>query len=186
MHAMPNLPDDSHLPLIQRVPPTSVASPSELRPRDASDVRWYKPDLAETIRLMSWRWIYFLPAAGLILLLFVTPAQLLWSQFLVVWWKLLTIAVVLPAGIAIRTAKNIIRQRTEPFCIHCGYELTNLPDNYNCPECGEPYTFRWIEEYRRDPHWFIERFKRRGDIPPVDVPFAAGPMSGKRKSKDGT
>src|SRR3954462_2260124 len=135
-------PNDSHLPLVKRVPPPSVASPSELRPRDPRDVRWYKPTISETMRLMGWRWIYFAPAAGLIMLLFLSPTAVLLSNLVFVWWKLLTIAVVVPAGIAIGIAKNIIRQRTEPFCIHCGYELTTLPDNHVCPECGEPYTFR--------------------------------------------
>src|SRR5947208_142241 len=179
-------PEDFRRPLTECVPPPNLASPSELRPRDPADVRWYKPGFEETLKLMSWRWIYFLPAIAMVLVLFALPRQLLFSQLIYVWWKILLIAVALPIGAFINAAKNIVRIRTEPFCIHCGYDLTNLPDNYICPECGEQYSHRVIEEYRRDPHWFIERYKKRGEIPAVDVPFAAGAVTRKKKSRDGT
>ncbi len=26
-----------------------------------------------------------------------------------------------------------------PYCAECGYELTDLPADYRCPECGVPY-----------------------------------------------
>ena len=182
---MSQWPPDSRRPLVERVPPPNLASPSELRPRDPSDVRWYKPGLEDTLKLMSWRWIYFLPAIAMLLVLFILPKQFLFSQLIFVWWKILLIAVALPIGAFINTAKNIVRVRKEPFCIHCGYDLTNLPDNYTCPECGEQYSHRVIEEYRRDPHWFIERYKKRGEIPVIDVPFAAG-KTVRKKSRDGT
>ncbi|HEY7089049.1 MAG TPA: hypothetical protein VH518_13225 [Tepidisphaeraceae bacterium] len=185
---MTNLPqDDSRRPLVERVPPTSVASPSELRPRDPADVRWYKPGWSEMIPLMGWRLIFFLPAAGLLSLIFLMPIHAWLSNVIILWWKLLVPAVVLPAGYAFSAANHVIRQRKEPFCIHCGYDLSGLQDNYVCPECGEPYSFRVIDEYRRDPNWFIQRYKKRGDVPPADVPFVAGTPSVRRKrSRDGT
>ena len=92
----------------------------------------------------------------------------------------------LPVVLAISTAKDVIRARREPFCIHCGYGLTGLPDNHACPECGRRYSFRIIDEYRRDPHWFIERYRASRLLPKPDAPFAAGTITGKRRSRDGT
>ena len=182
---MPDNVDDSHLPLVERVPPASIASPSELRPRDPGDVRWYKPTIGETLTLMGWRWIYFLPAVALVLILIFVPTFVWLGPLFVLYGKLLLIAVALPIGAFIKTARHSLRMRSEPFCIHCGYELTNLPDNYTCPECGETYTHRVIEEYRRDPDWFIQRYKSRGTLPTGDVPFEAR-KSTRKKSRDGT
>jgi len=85
-------------------------------------------------------------------------------------------------GYVIRRA---VRARREPFCIHCGYNLSGLPDNYRCPECGRPYTWRLIAEYRRDPRWFIERYKARQKLPPAGPTLPAGP-SAKPRRRDGT
>src|SRR5436190_16814904 len=106
---MSQWPDDPRRPLVERVPPPNVASPSELRPRDPRDLRWYKPGFEETLKLMGWRWIFFLPAAAMVLVLFVLPRQLLFSQLIFVWWKILLIAVAFPIGVFINTAKNIVR-----------------------------------------------------------------------------
>jgi hypothetical protein len=181
---MPIPPDDLHLPLVKRIPPTSGASPSDLRPRDPQQVRWYLPGWGETARLFGWRWFSFTPAAALIALMIYLPWVVLLHAF-VFWWKLVVIAVMVPMVAVVNAAKNIIRSRTDPFCIHCGYTLEGLPDNYVCPECGEPYSFHVIDEYRRDPHWFISRCKQRSGMPAADVPFEAGRVVGKR-SRDGT
>jgi hypothetical protein len=155
-----------------------------MRPSDG-DLAWYKPTFAQSARLFSWRWIYFAPAALLVALLLYVPLRPMMFQFFVYWWKLVVIAVVLPAGLAISAGKNIIAMRKEPFCIHCGYDLTGLPDHHNCPECGRPFSLAIIDEYRRDPHWFIERYKKRHDIPAADRPFIAGSVRSPR-SRDGT
>src|SRR5436190_14819731 len=59
-------PEQSDVPLVRQAPRASVASPSDLRPRSSGALRWYKPTLAETIRLMGWRCVYFAPAVALI------------------------------------------------------------------------------------------------------------------------
>jgi hypothetical protein len=183
---MSQVPDQSRLPLEARLPPPNVASPSQMRLDPAEEVRWYKPGFGESAKLFGWRWIYFIPAALLLALLLYIPLRPEMFQFIVYWWKLVVIAVVLPTGLAINAAKNIIARRKEPFCIHCGYDLTGLPDHHNCPECGRPFSIAIINEYRRDPHWFIERYKKHQDIPRADIPFQAGPVRPKRKSRDGT
>src|SRR3954464_9910591 len=115
---MTHLPDDSDLPLNERLPPPNLASPGQLRPRDPKDVRWYKPGLSETLGLMGWRIIYFLPAVVLVGLLVLAPRQVFWPLVLV-GWKLIIPAIVLPSGYALNVARNILRTRPEPFCIHC-------------------------------------------------------------------
>jgi predicted RNA-binding Zn-ribbon protein involved in translation (DUF1610 family) len=178
-------PEESKLPLAKQVPAASLASPSELRPRDARDVRWYKPGFGEVVGLMGWRVLYFLPATLLVMALPLAFFRWWALQFVWVGWKLVVILIALPTGAAIKATRNILRNRKEPFCIHCGYDLTGLPDNHVCPECGEGYSFRVIEEYKRDPHWFIQRYRMHDDIPSKDVPFEAGKVL-RRRSRDGT
>jgi hypothetical protein len=177
--------DPKNLPLERQIPPTSVASPADLRPRDPREIRWYIPSWSDTLHLMGWRIIYFAPAAAILLFLLLLPWRLEFLGPVLVSWKLVFIAVAIPTSYAIKTAKNIIRQRTEPFCIHCGYDLSGLGDNHTCPECGEPYTFHSIEEYRRDPHWFIQRYQMHKQAPVRDVPFNALPPK-RPRSRDGT
>jgi hypothetical protein len=101
-------------------------------------------------------------------------------------WKFMVIAVALTVGAFARAASNVIRSRKDHFCIHCGYSLEGLPDGHRCPECGEPYLWRLIDEYRRDPAFFVQRHKALRTLPPPDhAPFNAGARHRKR-SRDGT
>jgi hypothetical protein len=175
-------------PLHEQLPPPVTSSPGMMQPR-AGAVRWYLPSWGERVRYMRWRTLYFVPAVLLIMLLLLavvaTPFALAGVQLLVAWWKLLLIAIALPTAMAIRAARDAIRARPDPFCIHCGYSMAGLPDQHTCPECGEPYDRAVSEEYRRDPHFFIDRHKALGALPRAEhVPFAAGPN--RRASRDGT
>lgn len=51
----------------------------------------------------------------------------------------------------------------KPICMHCGYDLTGLPDQHKCPECGIQYSFADIGKYKADPEGFREEWtvKRR-------------------------
>ena len=118
-------------------------------------------------------------AASGVLLLIVAPLAAAWLLKPAI---LLIAAAISGVGYILNRA---IRTRREPFCIYCGYNLTGLPDAYRCPECGRPYTWEEIEEYRRDPPWFIERWKARQALPAADPPLEAGP-SQRGKSSDGT
>src|SRR5207253_2136792 len=51
-------------------------------------------------------------------------------QFLLGWWKLWVLAVAIPTVAALNAAKNAIRSRRDPFCIHCSYGLTGLPPEH--------------------------------------------------------
>lgn len=162
-------------PLEQQLPPTNVASPSELKLNPRIELRWYKPDWKESFRLMGWRWMYFIPAIGVLAAMFIlAPLHPEMWVAIISWWKIGLILVALPLGVAINAATHAIRLRKEPFCIHCGYDLTGLPDGHTCPECGMQFDLRVIEEYRRDPRWFIERLKHGKSLPVADKPFAAG------------
>jgi hypothetical protein len=111
------------------------------------------------------------------------------AHYLTILWmigpKWLIIAVALPLAAIGQTLRTAVRQRPDPFCIHCGYSLTGLPDGHRCPECGRTFSFSVIEEYRRDSHWFIKRYKMRHDLPATANPFTAGAVR-RPRSRDGT
>ena len=176
---------DPDAPAHERVPLDALASPAEVRPAVGDEVRWYMPGWGETARLLGWRWVLFLPAALLAGLLVITVMHPFLLQLLVGWWKLWVLAVAVPMAAAMNAARHAIRSRKDPFCIHCGYGLTGLPPEYTCPECGSAYSHRLIEEYRRDPHWFIQRYRAGRDLPRAEAPFHAGPVR-RRRSRDGT
>ena len=99
--------------------------------------------------------------------------------------------IVMLAALPVVAAGNVIRKaaanRKEPFCIHCGYTLTGLPEQGICPECGSTYSRQLIQEYRRDPQWFIKRYKAQKQLPQREAPFNSGPVtSRRRRSRDGT
>ena len=149
--------------------------------------QWYRPSWRDGLRHVGYRWIFLTPAVGLVIL----GVAVVWQPSLATWvirigYKLITVV----AGVAAWLFGHVIRQaaqgRKEPFCIFCGYNLTGLPDNYRCPECGRPYTWAMIAEYRRDPQWFIDRWNARRQLPSTPEPFAAGPVRRKKRARDGT
>jgi hypothetical protein len=172
---------------IDIVPPTSTASPSDMdHPSYGDDVPFWKPDFADIVKHLGWRWILFLPAFLIIAALVALPWTYQYSGVLLIGGgKLLVLGI----GIAITTAgtaiRSAVKQRTGPFCIHCGYDLTGLEEGHLCPECGRPFSLKLIEEYRRDPHWFVQRYKNGKDGPMADEPFIAGAVR-RKKSRDGT
>ena len=150
----------SPLPPHELVSTEPLASPVHLLAHQG-EVRWWKPTWRDAWRYLGWRWVLFLPAAAL---LCVIAAMVIEPRMIrYVWFlgpKLLIMLLCLPFVAAGYAMKLGVQARKEPFCIHCGYELSGLPDHYQCPECGVPYDFKVIDEYRRDPDWFIQRYKR--------------------------
>jgi hypothetical protein len=123
---------------------------------------------------------------GLVVL---TALALMVGHFAAIWWwgfKLWTVVIGAAIGLAGRALKLAMKTRREPFCIHCGYSLRGLPDHHICPECGRPFSFELIEEYRQDPVWFVERWKTHRESGRAEsAPFEAGAHR-RRRSRDGT
>ena len=169
VHALPDVPPPPDVPAPAGAPPVYGAplhaSPEDVQFAPGEPERWYLPDWGETIKLLGWRVVLFIPALGLVLLVLAMPLRP-WAvlQWLLNWWRVWVFAVVVPTLIAIDRVKNAIRSRPDPFCIHCGYGLTGLPPEHTCPECGARYTPALIEEYKRDPHWFIQRYRANRKI----------------------
>jgi hypothetical protein len=176
--------EESERPLEEQLPPDIIATPSEIRGPDEG-IMWWRPGWGDAWRYVGYRWVFLLPALGYIVLAVVVYR---WQALLGALWPLVFKLSMLVAAIAAWLAGVVIRRavhaRREPFCIYCGYNLTGLPDNYRCPECGRPYTWKLIAEYRRDPQWFIERYRAHHRLPAAEQPFAAAP--GRQKSRDGT
>jgi hypothetical protein len=181
-----NPPDDNQTPLEEQIPPAVVGTPSDLPARPDEEITWWRPSWSDVAGHMGYRWLFLLPAVALtgvvVAAVFLAGIR---DVLFVLGFKLLLVVVAIVASLAGYVVRSAVRARKEPFCIHCGYNLTGLPDNYRCPECGRPYTWRTIEEYRRDPQWFIERYKLNKRLPSAPAPFAAGPGP-RRQSRDGT
>ncbi len=176
---------------IEVVPPANGASPHDLNhPPSAEAVPFWTPTWRDVARHMGWRWLLFAPAVLLVAGLAAAFAFLpwhwwSWANVLVGYGKLIVTCVglaVASVGVAVQSA---IRVRSEPFCIHCGYDLTGLADGGRCPECGRTFSLKVVEEYRRDPQWFARRYRQRDEVPAADLPFVAGAVR-RRRSRDGT
>jgi hypothetical protein len=176
----------AHAGIGEVAPPQSIASPCELKAARGSEVPFWLPGWGEKLKHLGWRWVLVVPSlalvAVLVLGLFDSRA---WPLLFSLGLKIIIMVCAMPVLLMMDLARTAIKKKNEPFCIHCGYDLVGLPDNYCCPECGRPYTFAVIEEYRRDPHWFIKRWKTHHEIPLADAPFAAG-VTKSRRSRDGT
>ena len=155
-------------------------------PFDDAEGPWWFPSWTEVAKLLGWRWIFAVPSVAV---LAVIAMGFLDRRYMGLLWvlgfKLLALAVGVPIALLANSARSAVQMRKEPFCIHCGYGLTGLPDNHICPECGRRFNLALVNEYRRNPHWFIERCKTARFLPPTHAPFAAGPVSSPR-SGDGT
>ncbi len=178
-----NLPPTKHG--IDVVPSEYVTSPHGVDAQPDEDVPWWTPTWGDVARQLGWRWIYFIPAGFLLVGLLLLPLRPGYVQFVIMAGKPLFFVVALPTMMAIRAMKTIVQHRKDPFCIHCGYTLLGLPDGHRCPECGRQFLLATINEYRRDPHWFVKRWKTMRVMPDADVPFEAGSVR-RKKSRDGT
>jgi hypothetical protein len=162
------------------------ASPVDAAPGPEAADRWWRPAPADVLRHLGWRWVLVLPAVcvvGFLVAAFFYPALFQLLFWVGLKWGILALA--LPFMLLGDLVRRAAQQRHDPFCIHCGYTLIGLPAEGRCPECGSAYTPQLIEEYRRDPQWFIQRYRARHQLPRGDTPFDAGPVR-RRKSRDGT
>lgn len=166
--------------------PTSPMTIDPNHPAFGDDVPFWKPSLGDWLKHLGWRWILFLPALTILAAFVAIPWMS--NPFSILFWgggKLLIVSIGIATTAASTAVRSAMKQRKDPFCIHCGYDLTGLTEDHLCPECGRPFELRLIDEYRRDPNWFIQRYKHRQTTPLADVPFQAGTVRSK-KSRDGT
>jgi hypothetical protein len=177
----------SNPPPVSPPPPAPIDSMAEATWLHDPKTPFWKPTWLDALKYLGWRWIFMLPLVCIVVGLVVIPFRIVWVPQLFVGGIKLILFV---AGLAVTSAaygiRTAIQSRTEPFCIHCGYDLTGLPDHHHCPECGRPFSLRLINEYRRDPVWFVERCRSQKSFLAAHPPFAAGPVRRKRKSRDGT
>lgn len=148
-------------------------------------MEWWRPGWSEVREHVGWRWVLLLPLAltlGLVFLVLIRPRYL---TFMPAAFKFALFSVALAITLAAYLFRRAAQVRLEPFCIHCGYNLTGLPDDYRCPDCGRPYKWRVIADYRRDPQWFVERWYALHKLPKPTHPFTARRTRSKRR-KDGT
>lgn len=176
-----------HLPLEARVPSPIEATPSHLNLGRDENPTWWTPGWDDVHQFVGWRWILLLPAVACVLVLFggwYYPMFRAIAVFMGIKLGLLALAIAVSlAGYVTRMA---LRAGTEPFCIFCGYNLSGLPDHHRCPECGRSYSHAVIAEYRKDPHWFVERWKLSHSIPTPNAPFESGQVVRKHRARDGT
>lgn len=184
---MPDDPQPTRTPMGALVPPPVVASPVDIKPapHDAvtpdfhtifsGDVPFWQPSWFETLKYVGWRWIILGPAVLFVL----TPIPLLIFRrgLLLVsftWgFKLWVAAVAWCIYILARAVKRGVKDRHGVFCIHCGYTLDGLSESGRCPECGRQFIRSLSEEYKKDPHFFMQRHKAM-PTHPKNVGFAAG------------
>jgi len=178
-------PDDTADPRDSAIPEVITASPSQMPGDPVEEPPWWKPTLGDSLRQLGWRWVFMLPAVlvlvGIVASFFIRDLGL----FLFINVKLILLAGGIAFGFAAKGLREAVRLRRDPFCIHCGYNLNGLPDGHRCPECGRPYSWAVIAEYRKDPNWFIQRWRERRKLPEVQSPFEAGAIRSARR-RDGT
>ena len=187
------MPDTSAQPQVPGSPPDAplvIRAPGDIPADPDGKLTWWRPGWRDVAAQIGWGWLGLAPLLLLLLLLLATVVfpqlfVMVWVWGFKVWLFIVGLAITIAAQ-AIRTATH---KRIDPFCIHCGYGLSGLPDHYRCPECGRPYSLELIEEYRRDPHWFVERWKMgKGRVPGsvgIDARRAA-PGTKRGRSRDGT
>jgi len=138
---------------------------------------------------IGWRWVLVLPVVAVSVLFVVYLLLPRWirvrGSWIFIFGRYAIMFVALPFVVVGYAISKAVYGRKDPFCIHCGYDLSGLPDHHHCPECGLPYNWATIEEYRRDPKWFIHRWRELKNHPEMYGGFEAGSVRSP-KSRNGT
>ena len=168
------------------LPPQVVATPSDMPDAFDPQAPFWAPDWMETLALLGWRWIIIVGVAGIVVALgwFFWHHEWLALGYSFALGKLAIVLGTVVFSLVIWIRKNATRMRREPFCIHCGYSLVGLADGELCPECGRRFRLVVTEEYRRDPQWFVQRYRARGRAPQTGATLVAGPQ--RNAHNDGT
>jgi hypothetical protein len=176
---------------IPAVPPAVVASAVDVpaapagaaRPDQATqlgETPWWRPGPGDVLRVLRWRWVILGPALAVGILLplkvMVRPDRWFWwpNAFMLVGiGKIILFAWAVVITVLGWGVRNVVRARRDPFCIHCGYSLTGLAEEGQCPECGRLYRPELIAEFKKDPHFFAHRHKMAATHPAEGAAIAA-------------
>lgn len=161
------------LPNWMAVPPDPEAGVSEVPNDPTRPMEWWRPGWSELRGHFGWRWILLLPLAISLAMIVLAILRPRWVVFAGAAFKFILFSGAVAISLTAYVFRRAAQVRQEPFCIHCGYNLTGLPDEHRCPDCGRPYNWRVIAEYRRDPQWFVERWYAVHKLPKPATPFAA-------------
>jgi hypothetical protein len=188
MSTLENQPGARPIPAdLGELPSVLVATPADMPEEFDATTPFWLPDRIQSLKLLGWRWVFVLAGAGFFVLagwlLFFRGRYLVLSlSGLMIKAGAFAIAGMISLWVYLR--RGAVRLRKDPFCIHCGYSLVGLADGGICPECGRRYSFRVAQEYKRDPHWFMERYRNRAhvvasggglDVPASHIPSASNP-----------
>lgn len=177
-------PHDSDKPLEECLPPpTTGIDPWLGVDRDAP---FWRPGFGDLLRHMGWRVIFLLPFVAVLALLAASifyPSLLVFFYHIGFKWSVVLFAI--PVLLLYYGWNAAVRARRDPFCIHCGHSLIGLPSVHRCPECGRPYDLKVNEDYRRDPAWFVQRWRSAHTAPRDGVTVTALPTK-RQKRRDGT
>jgi hypothetical protein len=133
------------------------------------DVIFWRPTIMDIMRSLGWGWLLMLPALTLIfsplLVLLFWGAQSPFLAMSIGMWKLWILALGVVISLIAWSMRRAVKGRNKPFCIHCGYDLDSAPREGICPECGRRYVPDLWQEYRKDPAFFVRRYRQLGKHP---------------------
>jgi hypothetical protein len=121
-------------------------------------VSWWKPSIGSAIAASPVAWLAGAFAGACLILGWIVVLPFA-GVFGFVLFKVALIGVAILISLRSRALRRVLDARRELFCIHCGYSLKGLEEEPDCPECGMVFRRSIIEDYRRDPDWFIKRFE---------------------------
>lgn len=122
------------------------------------EVPFWRPSLATLASGLGWWWGAAAAVGAFLVLGWVVLLPVLGVAG-VIGLKVVLVGVALVAGARSRAVRKVMAARHHAFCIHCGYSLEGVEDQGVCPECGMPFDMAVVEDYRRDPDWFIQRYR---------------------------
>jgi hypothetical protein len=128
---------------------------------------WWRPGAKEVAKAIGWRWAILLPLIAVAL--GIPVAAMLMGRFSLQFLggeiKFMIMAIGASISIVLYAMKRAVNVRKDDFCIHCGYCVHGLGTSGQCPECGRHFNLAIIGEYKKDPHFFVDRWRALQDAP---------------------